>query len=161
MDYKLLALDLDGTLLNDEELISDSNIDWVRKASKKGVRIIVATGRSYNSAKRYIQIINIPDPVIVFNGAVIRKGEEILRKITLKNEMIQELVKFLKDMEYCPIVYTAEGDKYYETLEREEERDDFETPFRDEIDDLDYLLEFKWVVQGGKKDNQSSTITPT
>ena len=145
MDYKLLALDLDGTLLNGEESISDSNIDWVRKASRKGVRIIVATGRSYNSAKQYIQIINIPDPVIVFNGAVIRKGEETLRKITLKNELIQELIKFLKDMEYCPIVYTAEGNKYYETFGKyTEDFLSFSKGFESELKKISRISERNW-----------------
>jgi len=145
MDYRLLALDLDGTLLNDEERISNSNIEWVRKASEKNVRIIVATGRSFNSAKQYLRIIDVPDPVIAFNGAVIQKGDETLRKITLKDELIQELVQFLKDMDYCPIVYTAEGDKYYETFGKY--TDDFlsfSKGFESELKRISRLSERRW-----------------
>jgi len=126
MDYRLLALDLDGTLLNDEERISNSNIEWVRKASEKNVRIIVATGRSFNSAKQYLRIID-------------------LRKITLKDELIQELVQFLKDMDYCPIVYTAEGDKYYETFGKY--TDDFlsfSKGFESELKRISRLSERRW-----------------
>ena len=145
MDYRLLALDLDGTLLNDEERISDFNIEWVKKASEKGVRIIVATGRSYNSAKQYLRLIDVPDPSITFNGAVIRKGDETLRKITLKNGLIQELVRFLKDMDYCPIVYTAEGEKYYETFGKY--TDDFlsfSKGFESELKKISRLSERRW-----------------
>jgi len=145
MQYKLLALDLDGTLLDDEENISDNNIYWIQKAAEKGVRIIVTTGRSYNSAKQYLEKINVPHPTIAFNGAVIRDGSEILQKITLKDGLLQELFRFLRDMEYSPMVYTADGYKYYETFGRyTEDFLSFSKNFESELKKIAHLSQRKW-----------------
>jgi Cof subfamily protein (haloacid dehalogenase superfamily) len=145
MQYKLLALDLDGTFLNDAESISHSNLSSVQKASKEGVKIIITTGRSYNSAKRFIRMVNVPDPTITFNGAVIINSGEVLRKITLHNELIQDLIKLLKDMDYCPIVYTADGQKYYETFGKyTEDFLSFSKGFEKELKKLSHLLDRKW-----------------
>ena len=145
MRYKLLALDLDGTLLTSDETISEGNLRWIRKASSEGVKIIITTGRSYNSALQYLTQINVPHPTIAFNGAVIREGDEILRKITMKVELLQKLITFLKDMDYAPMVYTAEGDKYYETFGKY--TDDFlsfSKNFERELKKIPRLLARKW-----------------
>jgi len=115
MEYKLLALDLDGTLLNSKEEISKKNLEAIKRVNKKGVKIIVTTGRSYASAESYITKININDPVITYNGAVIHDFENVIRKITLKDNLIKDILKLLKDMDYAPIIYD-ENHKYYETF---------------------------------------------
>jgi Cof subfamily protein (haloacid dehalogenase superfamily) len=114
--YKLLALDLDGTLLNSKETISDTNLRSVRKASQEGIRIIITTGRSYSSAYRYIQTVNIPDPSITYNGAVIYNGERVLRTMTLEQDLIQRVLEELISMEQAPVVYTLDEKRYYENL---------------------------------------------
>ena len=44
--YKMIILDLDGTLLNDEKKVSQENIDWIQKAyQEKGILSVIATGR--------------------------------------------------------------------------------------------------------------------
>lgn len=116
MEYKLLALDLDGTLLNGDEKISERNLTTLERASRKGIKIIVNTGRSYSSTKDYMDIINIKDPVITYNGAVIYNGNHILRKITLRDYVIEDLIKILKDMEFAPILYLPDNRRYYENL---------------------------------------------
>ena len=47
--YKLLALDLDGTLLNSYGEISEENKKWIKKAKEKGIEIILASGRMASS----------------------------------------------------------------------------------------------------------------
>ena len=145
MNYKLLALDLDGTLLNDSENISSNNISYIDKASRKGIKIIITTGRSYNSAKKYIAHINVHDPTITFNGAVITDGGEVLRKITIKNEIVHETIQLLKDMDYSPIVYLADNHKYYETFGRyTDEFLSFSKGFESELVHVSNLMEKKW-----------------
>jgi Cof subfamily protein (haloacid dehalogenase superfamily) len=145
MEYKLLALDLDGTLLNDEENISENNLAFIERASQKGVKIIINTGRSHNSAKRYIKHINVHDPIITFNGAVIVNGDEILRKITISNEIVHNIIQLLKDMAYSPIVYLADGNKYYETFgSYTEEFLSFSKGFESELVKINSLSESIW-----------------
>jgi HAD superfamily hydrolase (TIGR01484 family) len=48
---KLLALDLDGTLLNSRGKISETNKQAIRKAEEKGVLVTIATGRRFRDAR--------------------------------------------------------------------------------------------------------------
>ena len=116
MKYKLLALDLDGTLLNDSGEISKNNSLFIKKAKEKGLKIILTTGRSYPSAKKYIDHLNIDDPVITYNGALIQKGKETLKKIVIEDKIIRDILPFLKGLDFAPIVYPDDNLKYYENL---------------------------------------------
>ena len=120
MNYKLLALDLDGTLLDDSGEISEKNRFYINRAREKNVKVILTTGRSYPSTKRYIDYLNLDEPVITYNGALIQKNEEILKKITIDDKIddkiIHELLFFLKGLDFAPIVYPDDNSKYYENL---------------------------------------------
>ena len=52
--YKLIAIDLDGTLLNDEKEIPKENIKTINELMKRGYEVVFATGRRYMSAKSFI-----------------------------------------------------------------------------------------------------------
>jgi Cof subfamily protein (haloacid dehalogenase superfamily) len=116
MNYKLLALDLDGTLLNDNGEISPENLSSIEKARTAGTKVIVTTGRSYPSAKKFIYQINSSDPAITYTGAVIQNHEKIIRRVTINNELTVSLLKTLKDEGYSPIIYLTDDNKYFETL---------------------------------------------
>ncbi|WP_243249636.1 HAD hydrolase family protein [Clostridium sp. D46t1_190503_E9] len=51
-DYKLVCIDLDGTLLTDDKKITDENIEAIKKAINSGVNICIATGGICRSYKR-------------------------------------------------------------------------------------------------------------
>ena len=68
---KLIASDLDGTLLNNEGKVSEENIKAIRKAMDLGITFVVATGRSYDSAKKILDDVNLKCPIICMNGAAI------------------------------------------------------------------------------------------
>ncbi|HEB30310.1 MAG TPA: HAD family phosphatase [Spirochaetes bacterium] len=116
MKYKLLALDLDGTLLSDNGEISPENLSSIEKASKAGTKVIISTGRSYTSAKKFIYQVNSPDPAITYTVAVIQNHEKIIRRITIDNELTGSLLKTFKDMGYYPIIYLTDDNKYFENL---------------------------------------------
>ncbi len=145
MKYSLMACDLDGTLLNDNSRISKKNLEYIKKAKKEGVRIIITTGRSYITAKGYIKSVNVNDPAITFNGAVIHDSEKILRKITLKNYVITDLLKLLKDMDYAPIIYLSNDYRYYETLGRyEKDYCEFAKSYEGILTRVNNIMEKKW-----------------
>lgn len=72
MSYKLIALDLDMTLLNKEKKISDVNKEAVKMAKEKGVHVILCSGRILNGVLHYANVLGIDNaPVIACNGAIV------------------------------------------------------------------------------------------
>ncbi len=72
MAYRLLALDLDGTLMGPDLLIADTVKRAVADAKAQGIIVTVATGRVFNAALPFIRQIGIDDPIICTQGAVVR-----------------------------------------------------------------------------------------
>jgi len=78
---KLLALDLDGTLLDSALKLSDANAEALRRAMGKGVQVVFATSRWFGLAKRTADRLGIDTPLICSNGALIKRpsdGAELL-----------------------------------------------------------------------------------
>jgi HAD superfamily hydrolase (TIGR01484 family) len=80
MPFKLLALDLDDTLLGEDFQISAGNRCALRRAAEHGVLITLATGRMFHSSVPYARQLQIELPLITYHGALIRTagGEETL-----------------------------------------------------------------------------------
>jgi len=93
--YKLLALDLDGTLLNKNQSLDPEIKNTIKKLKMLDIRILIATGRMFISALPYIKELNLSGPMITYNGAYIRKHEtdEILYHKPLKKEVAQMLIE--------------------------------------------------------------------
>lgn len=73
--YKLVVIDLDNTLLNEEHKISEKNREMVQKVRSKGIEVIIATGRMYISAKPYLKALSLNNSAIVYNGAMVKDVE--------------------------------------------------------------------------------------
>jgi len=72
---KMIVMDLDGTLLNDNKNISTYNISILEKCKDKGIALAFATARSQFAARRIIDIIK-PDYIILNEGALITNSNE-------------------------------------------------------------------------------------
>lgn len=97
--YKLIAIDLDGTLLNTKKIISEENIKSIKLAQNKGVKIVICTGRVYPGAKMFAEDFGNFEPIIACNGAII-KGIKPPETYYI-NPMEKE--KTLKVIELCKI----------------------------------------------------------
>jgi len=71
MKYRLIAADMDGTLLTDDKRITDRTADAVRRAGEAGVFFCLSTGRPLGGVRRYIEQLGLTTPAITYNGAVI------------------------------------------------------------------------------------------
>ncbi len=71
MKYRLIASDMDGTLLDADNKITDTTISRIKAAIKKGVVFTLCTGRPLQGVKKYIDLLDLDCPVITYNGAVI------------------------------------------------------------------------------------------
>jgi len=80
---RLLAIDVDGTLLNSKGRVPQANLDAIHRAAAAGVRIVIATGRSFHFALQALG--DLPDDLtlLVYNGAIARSrsGETLLRRL--------------------------------------------------------------------------------
>jgi Cof subfamily protein (haloacid dehalogenase superfamily) len=70
---KLIALDLDGTLLAEDNSVSPENLAAIARAQQAGAEVVIVTGRPYASAEAVVQRLGLREtPLVCFNGAVIR-----------------------------------------------------------------------------------------
>jgi Cof subfamily protein (haloacid dehalogenase superfamily) len=74
---KLLALDLDGTLLNSRGDIPEKNIEAIRRAEDSGVLVTIATGRRFRDALPVAYQLKLNAPVICHNGALLKYAESL------------------------------------------------------------------------------------
>ncbi|SMC07898.1 hypothetical protein SAMN00768000_3520 [Sulfobacillus thermosulfidooxidans DSM 9293] len=70
-NIKLIAIDLDGTLLNSQDRITAHTRDVLRKAIKQGYVVVIGTGRPYRRSKRYYEQLNLETPLINYHGALV------------------------------------------------------------------------------------------
>jgi Cof subfamily protein (haloacid dehalogenase superfamily) len=90
--YKLVALDMDGTLLNEEKIISKENREAIFAALDAGVTVMMSTGRGVQSATPYIEELGLETPIVAVNGSEVWKSPKVL----LKRELLP--VQWIKDM---------------------------------------------------------------
>lgn len=70
-DIKLIALDMDGTLLNEKEEISEGNYKAIQEAQAKGVHVVLSTGRSILTCGKYAESLNLSSYLVTVNGSEI------------------------------------------------------------------------------------------
>lgn len=94
--YKLVALDMDGTLLKEDKTISKENLEAIKKARENGVKVVLATGRPTKGIEKYLKqldLLNDDDYAVACNGAVIQNTKT--GKIIAKNIMNLNDLKYL------------------------------------------------------------------
>ena len=69
MDSYLIAFDMDGTLLNDKKNISFLTRHYLKKLSRQGHKIVLASGRPSRAMNRYYDELGLSTPMICYNGA--------------------------------------------------------------------------------------------
>ncbi|MBY9078870.1 HAD family phosphatase [Paenibacillus sp. HN-1] len=90
--YRLLALDMDGTLLNDEEKITPETIKWIHRAVDAGVYVCLSTGRAFRSAYPYAEQLGLKTPLVTVNGSEVwRAPHELYRRSLMDPELIKQM----------------------------------------------------------------------
>lgn len=109
---KLLATDLDGTLLPTGTEVSAENIEAARMAAEAGCVVTIATGRMYKAAFPVAKNLGIDVPIITYNGALIKTvGGKTLYASYLAPELIREFVDFMEERHWYMQSYA--GDELY------------------------------------------------
>ena len=93
---RLIASDLDGTLLNQQQKISPLNRYAIAKAQEKGVRFVIATGRNYARVQDLLMENDLHCDLLLMNGSEVRDARgKIISSINLPMEPLQQVVDLL------------------------------------------------------------------
>lgn len=124
MTIKLIALDLDGTTLNNDRVISERNRNALQQAAEKGVNIVIATGRPFSALPEDVFEIPAIRYVLTSNGASITdlKEDKTFYKNCLSPLAVEKSVELLRQHDYvveCFVKGIAYIDRpYFEEVKR-------------------------------------------
>lgn len=112
--YRLIAIDMDGTLLREDKTISDRTKHAIERAVEKGVKIVLASGRPIEGLERYLeelQLLSEEDYVMSFNGSVIQnvKTKAPVFKNILKGSDLKVLYTLSKKIGVNIHAFTKKG----------------------------------------------------
>ena len=109
--YKLIAIDLDGTLLNSYGEVSQENRKAIKYAIDKGVKVVLASGRDPRTMKRISLELGIDDYLIAGNGASVYdiKSEKNIYEKFIKKEKALKIIKMCKENSIFFSLYTDKG----------------------------------------------------
>ncbi len=114
--YKLIAIDLDGTLLDDKKEISKENLNTINELICKGYEVVIATGRRYWSAKELTKEIDSHMTILANNGNIVRNSEndEVIFAKYLNIKDFKIIIEEGKKRNLHPIVHV---DNYKEGID--------------------------------------------
>ena len=128
MQIKLIASDMDDTLLNHDNKISERNANAIRSALAKNVIFMIATGRMFCSARPYALDLGLDVPLVTYNGALVKgaKSGEVFYEHKLNYDTALEVLAYCKEHKYYAQVYIGDdilvdkkgkwSDKYSEII---------------------------------------------
>ncbi|WP_297421546.1 sugar-phosphatase [Clostridium sp.] len=101
--YKLIALDMDGTLLTTDKKVSARNKKAIKAAEEKGVKIVLASGRPLAGLTKFLEELDLlkdEDYVLSFNGGLVQntKTKKIVSKVSLKGSDLKIIYNISKEL---------------------------------------------------------------
>ena len=106
--YNLIAIDLDGTLLNSNGVVSNETKETLQKIKDKDIKIVLASGRMIDSIKSISNEIGNQKYLVAGNGAIVYdiEKQEILYKNYLKKEKVLDVIKICEENSIYYNIYT-------------------------------------------------------
>lgn len=99
-NIKLIALDMDGTLLNEELDISQKNQQTITKAQESGIHVVLSTGRTIMTCKGYADSLDLSSYLVTANGSEIwHTTGELIDRVLLTNEQMELMYDLSKKYE--------------------------------------------------------------
>ena len=107
---KLIASDMDGTLLNDDHMISEENLKAIRKAQEMGRHFTIVTGRDYGAVKSYLEECNLKCECILSNGAEYRDvNGNVIESVYMNKDSVKIVFDILNEAGLCIQLMTTNG----------------------------------------------------
>ncbi len=139
---KMLISDMDGTLLDSHHVISKENLDAIQKLRENDIRFAIATGRSAELVKEYIEPLQMTDPMIMCNGAVINNPfyEKELLNVQLDRSDVEQIVTYAINNNLDCMLYTKNAVIYTKTKKSEKENIDKKSSTENTGDKTNYVF---------------------
>lgn len=98
-NYRLVAMDLDDTLLTDDLTVSGPTREAMKRAISQGVKLTIATGRMFASAKQTAEQVGLNVPIITYQGSLIRNllDEQVLYERAVPADAARKLYEFTRE----------------------------------------------------------------
>jgi Cof subfamily protein (haloacid dehalogenase superfamily) len=116
-NIKLVACDIDGTLLSSDNKVGEGTIQLVNELKNCGVKFTLITGRVHSASVKYAKILGVDDPIVSLNGALVKfpEGEtikafylpekKVLKALELAEKFFVNILFYSEDK----VIYTAEN----------------------------------------------------
>jgi len=127
---KLIAIDLDGTLLSHDNRVSDRAKAAIWELESLGTKVVIATGRPLRSAKAILEDVRLTELAILFNGAGIYSldQQKFLHSFSLTEQTIQDVLQHIcKDFPEVLTGYESETSWGVDPIRYEEIKDYLKT----------------------------------
>ena len=114
MKKKLIAIDLDGTMLNSRTTIHPFNVKVIKHLSSLGHYVVIATGRPWRSTREFYETLELKTPVCNYNGSYIHNpydNNNIIDEVSIPLEMINKIETELEP--YIANIMCEKGDLVY------------------------------------------------
>ncbi len=96
MSFRLVVLDMDGTLLTDKKTITPRTKIAIQKALQRGVKVVLATARPFCSARPFAEDLGLNTPLVCYNGALVRNmpDGELASQTPIPTAISAEMARF-------------------------------------------------------------------
>jgi len=105
--FRLLALDIDGTLLTSDKSISPRTRAAIEEARRRGVGVVLVTGRRHPAARRVAEDLGGHVPLVLHNGALVIEDSAVLRVRPLPLDAARRVVRIGRAAGADPVVHAG------------------------------------------------------
>src|SRR5580698_5712303 len=105
--YRLLALDIDGTLVNSEHELTEPTRHAVLRAKAAGLEVVLATGRRYSRTLPLVEPLGLHVPVITASGALVKDpvDHRTLFMAEFRPGVLRQVLSIVDRSGYDPLLY--------------------------------------------------------
>jgi Cof subfamily protein (haloacid dehalogenase superfamily) len=109
--FKLAAIDLDGTLLGPDHAISDANAEAVRRLQAIGAQVVLASGRHFNSMRKYVEALPGVQWVVSCQGGEVSDASRttVLSRQFLPAAAVEKTLEAGHALDFSTVAYAVEG----------------------------------------------------
>jgi Cof subfamily protein (haloacid dehalogenase superfamily) len=137
---QLIAVDLDGTLLNSQHQLSEPTILVLRQAIAQGVQVVIATGKTLLSAAEAYRRLNLTTPGVFLQGLIVYNADGSIRhQQTLAPELVREIAAYARTKGVSLVAYSGIDIFTEKRTDQTDKLLKFHEPTPQEIPSLDAL----------------------